>query len=63
MTEPLLGAHRPTTGGLANAFASAEEIDCAALQIFTSSPRQWKSRPLPDEEPRRCRRWWRTTPT
>lgn len=39
-----------TAGGLHTAFERAAEVDCTALQIFTSSPRQWKGRDLSDLE-------------
>ncbi len=46
----LLGAHMPITGGLHNAITSGHEIGCTAVQLFTTSPRQWRSRPLSEEE-------------
>lgn len=42
----LVGAHMPTAGGLANALISGHAIGCTAIQLFTSSPRQWNSPPL-----------------
>lgn len=46
----LLGAHMPTTGGLHKAITAGHEIGCTAVQLFTASPRQWRTRPLTDEE-------------
>lgn len=46
----LLGAHMPTTGGLHRAIISGHEIGCTAVQLFTASPRQWRARPLSQEE-------------
>ncbi|GIV19931.1 MAG: putative endonuclease 4 [Armatimonadota bacterium] len=46
----LLGAHMPTTGGLHKAITSGYEIGCTAVQLFTASPRQWRTRPLSEEE-------------
>lgn len=46
----LMGAHMPTTGGLHNAITSGHEIGCTAVQLFTASPRQWRTRPLTNAE-------------
>jgi deoxyribonuclease IV len=46
----LLGAHMPTAGGLKNALLAGKEIGCTAVQLFTSSPRQWNHPPLKEEE-------------
>jgi deoxyribonuclease-4 len=40
----------PTTGGLHKAITSGYEIGCSAVQLFTASPRQWRARPLSEEE-------------
>jgi deoxyribonuclease-4 len=45
-----LGAHMPTAGGLKNALLSGKEIGCTAVQLFTSSPRQWNHPPLKEAE-------------
>jgi deoxyribonuclease-4 len=45
-----LGAHMPTAGGLYKALTAGKAIGCAAVQIFTSSPRQWSSPPLKEED-------------
>jgi deoxyribonuclease-4 len=54
----LLGAHMSTAGGLHTAFARGEALGCTAIQIFTSSPRQWKGRKLTDADVREFRRAW-----
>jgi len=40
----------PTSGGLDKAIRSGHEIGCTAVQLFTASPRQWRSRPLAEAE-------------
>lgn len=39
----------PATGGLHNAILSGKKIGCTAVQVFTSSPQQWKAKPVTDE--------------
>ena len=46
---PLLGAHTSIAGGLHNAFHAGRAAGCEALQLFTSSPQQWKAREITDE--------------
>lgn len=46
----LLGAHMSTAGGLHTAFDRGDALDCTVIQIFTSSPRQWRGRKLSDED-------------
>src|SRR6185437_3631733 len=46
----LLGAHMPTAGGLYKSLRAGKEITCSAVQLFTSSPRQWSHPPLSTEE-------------
>ena len=43
LLKPLLGAHMPTAGGHHNAITDGVKIGCHAVQIFTASPRQWRS--------------------
>lgn len=40
--QRLIGAHTSTAGGLHNALYEGKRLGCTAVQIFTSSPRQWK---------------------
>ncbi len=37
-------------GGLENAFSAGIEVDCDCLQIFVKNQRQWKAKPLTDEQ-------------
>ncbi len=46
MPAQLLGAHMPTSGGLGTAIRKGKEIGCTAIQVFTSSPQQWKSKEI-----------------
>lgn len=57
----LLGAHMSTAGGLATAFERADALACTAIQIFTSSPRQWKGRDLSAVEVRAFRSAWKAS--
>ena len=50
-----IGAHVPVTGGLHNAPAHGRAIEAEAIQIFTRSQLQWKSRPVSDDEARAFR--------
>lgn len=43
LLKPLLGAHMPTAGGHHNAITDGKAIGCQSVQIFTASPRQWRS--------------------
>lgn len=47
--KPRIGAHTPTSGGMAKrSIAYAEEIKAEAIQVFTSNPRGWA---MPDANP------------
>jgi deoxyribonuclease IV len=46
-----LGAHVPTTGGLANGPANGAAVGADAIQIFTRNQMQWRCKPLGEEEP------------
>ena len=50
LLKPLLGAHMPTAGGHHNAITSGLAIGCETVQIFTASPRQWRSPTLTPEQ-------------
>lgn len=54
----LLGAHMSTAGGLHTAFERGDALGCTAIQIFTSSPRQWKGRDLTDADVAAFRAAW-----
>jgi deoxyribonuclease-4 len=47
--RPLLGAHMPTAGGVYKAIESGHAIGCDTVQVFTASPRQWRSPVLSDD--------------
>lgn len=49
MPAQLIGAHMPTGGGLDQAIRNGQAIGCTAVQVFTSSPQQWASKPLTEE--------------
>lgn len=48
MTRRLLGAHMPTGKGLGDALLRGKAIGCTAVQVFTSSPQQWKAKEITD---------------
>jgi len=45
-----VGVHTSIAGSLAQAAEKAHQIGCTAFQIFSTSPRMWKARPLGQEE-------------
>ncbi|UCC62955.1 MAG: deoxyribonuclease IV [Anaerolineae bacterium] len=45
-----LGAHESIAGGLVNAFERGHTATCDSIQIFTKSNRQWRAKPLSEEE-------------
>jgi deoxyribonuclease-4 len=49
MSAKLLGAHIPSAGMLGNSIRNGSKMGCTAIQVFTSSPQQWKSKPVTDE--------------
>ena len=51
----LLGAHMSISGGVDKALLRGHEVACETIQIFTRSPRQWRPRPLRDDEIARFR--------
>lgn len=50
-----------TAGGLHTAFERGDALGCTAIQIFTSSPRQWRGRDLSDEDVERFRAAWKAS--
>lgn len=46
----LLGCHVSIEGGVQNAPPRGSALGCEAIQIFTRNQRQWKSKPLLDEQ-------------
>ena len=49
MAAKFIGAHMPTSGGIGGAIREGKAIGCTSVQVFTSSPRQWKS-VMPSED-------------
>jgi deoxyribonuclease-4 len=47
---PLLGAHMSIAGGVDKSLLLGKTVDCAAIQIFTKSSRQWAAKPYTKEE-------------
>lgn len=47
---PRIGVHVSVSGGLENAFANAALAGCDCVQIFVKNQRQWRARPLGDEQ-------------
>ena len=45
-----LGAHMSAAGGVSQAFTRAEAAGCDTMLVFTKSNRQWKAKPLTDED-------------
>lgn len=45
-----LGAHMSAAGGLYKAFARGDEAGCESMLVFTKSNRQWKAKPITDED-------------
>jgi deoxyribonuclease-4 len=50
-----------TAGGLHTAFERGDALGCTAIQIFTSSPRQWRGRDLSDEDVERFQTAWKAS--
>jgi deoxyribonuclease-4 len=50
LTSRRIGIHTSTAGGVANAAERAYRLGCNTLQIFSSSPRQWKPYDLTPEQ-------------
>ena len=46
----ILGAHVSISGGVDKAPKRGREIGCDSIQIFTKNQRQWKARPLSEDE-------------
>lgn len=50
MNEMLLGVHCSIAGGFENAFLEAERLGINTFQIFSRNQRQWKCKPICQEE-------------
>ncbi len=46
----MLGVHCSVSGGLEKAFDEARTLEINAMQVFTRNQRQWKAKPVSDEE-------------
>jgi deoxyribonuclease-4 len=46
----LIGAHTSAAGGVHKALLHGQRIGATTIQLFTSNQRQWKGRPIPEEE-------------
>lgn len=46
----IVGAHTSAAGGVHNALLHGKKIGAGTVQLFTANQRQWKSRPIPEEE-------------
>lgn len=44
------GSHLSVAGGFENAFREGVDVGCDCLQIFVKNQRQWKAKPLSDEQ-------------
>lgn len=49
MSKKYIGAHVSAAGGVENAPVNAKEIGATAFALFTKNQRQWKSKPLTEE--------------
>jgi deoxyribonuclease-4 len=49
-TYPLIGAHLSTSKGLVAMVQTAEEIGAACIQMFTTSPQQWRDKRYAEED-------------
>jgi deoxyribonuclease-4 len=45
----MIGAHMPTAGGIHLSISAGKAIGCETVQLFTASPRQWRSSALKAE--------------
>lgn len=60
---PNLGAHESVAGGLHLAFTHIENVGGAALQIFTRNQRQWKPKPVTEDEQKLFAEAWKNSPS
>ncbi len=49
-SEPLIGLHISIEKSLDLAFDRSKELGCTTFQIFTRNPRQWRFKPIPEEQ-------------
>src|SRR2546423_513736 len=55
----LLGVHCSVAGGLENAFTEAAAKNIDTFQIFTRNQRQWKAKPISEEEKKKFSESWK----
>ena len=48
--RPWLGSHLSIAGGMYHALDAVTTLQCECVQVFTKNQRQWKSKPLSDED-------------
>lgn len=53
----LIGAHTSVAGGVHKALKIGEEIGATTIQIFTSNQKQWKGKPIAEDELQRWEEW------
>lgn len=58
----LLGVHCSVSGGLEHAFDEARMLGIDTFQIFTRNQRQWKAKPISDEEKKTFAEAWAANP-
>lgn len=47
---PILGAHMSTAGGFYKSVQLAQKAGCDCVQLFTKNNKQWKAKPITDED-------------
>lgn len=57
----LTGAHMSIAGGMHLAFPRAEEVGCAAIQVFTKNASQWRGKPISAAEAEAFRQAWQVS--
>ncbi len=58
----MLGVHCSVSGGLQNAFNEAASLGIDVFQIFTRNQRQWKAKPISEEEASLFNSAWKAHP-
>ncbi len=58
----MLGVHCSVSGGLQNAFIEAAQLHLDTFQVFTRNQRQWKAKPVSDEEAKLFTDEWKKNP-
>jgi len=58
----LLGVHCSVSGGLEHAFDEARTLELDTFQVFTRNQRQWKAKPISEEEKKAFADAWANNP-